>query len=87
MSSVNALGFDPDRLENVDIWMQRNLDIDRFAGSSVLIARNGEIVHLSAVGKRSLEDDLPFETDTIVRIYSMTKLVTSVGLMMTELYS
>ncbi len=74
-------GFDPHGLQRVDQWMQRCIDERRFAGNSVLIARHGEVVHQSAFGKRSLADDLPFELDTIVRIYSMTKMIVSTALM------
>ena len=76
-----ALGFDAQRLKNIDGWMQRYIDEGKFAGSSVLIARHGKIAHLATVGKRSLAHDLPFTQDTIVRIYSMTKPIVSVALM------
>ena len=75
-------GFDAGRLARIDQWMQRYVDERKFPGSSVLIARNGEIAHLAAVGQRSIERDLPFETDTIVRIYSMTKPITTFAVMM-----
>ena len=76
------LGFDPKRLGRIDDWMQRNIDLGRFTGSSALIARHGRIAWLGTAGKMSLERDLPYQRDTIVRIYSMTKMITSVGLMM-----
>ena len=74
--------FDKKRLALIDDWMDRYIAEKRFAGTSILLAQNGEVVHLSALGQRSIEDDLPFQTDTIVRVYSMTKMVTSVALMM-----
>lgn len=77
-----SLGFDKDRLLRIDDWMQRNIDIGRFTGSSVLIARNGEIAHLAMAGQRSVAKDLLYERDTIVRIYSMSKMITTVGFMM-----
>ncbi|MDD9909649.1 MAG: serine hydrolase [Ahrensia sp.] len=80
--SAREFGFDPERLKRIDQWMARNIDLGRFTGSSVLIARHGEIVHLGCVGKASLADDRDYARDTIVRIYSMTKLVTSVAFMM-----
>ncbi len=81
IADPGRVGFDPERLKYIDIWMQRYVDEGKFAGSSVLVARKGEIAHLSSVGKRSLEDELPFETDTLVRIYSMTKPLTSLAVM------
>lgn len=82
VSDPAKLGFDPIRFQHIDAWMHRYVDEGKFPGASVLIARNGRIAHLSAVGKRSIEEDLPFEIDTLVRIYSMTKPIASVALMM-----
>ncbi|MGB0848452.1 MAG: serine hydrolase domain-containing protein [Thiolinea sp.] len=75
------LGFDTERLQRINRWMQRYIDEGKLAGSSVLLARHGEIVHLATAGQRSLAENQPFETDTIVRIYSMTKPVATVGIM------
>jgi CubicO group peptidase (beta-lactamase class C family) len=50
-------------------------------GFVTLVARNGKIVHLEAVGPRDVENSLPMETDTIFRMYSMTKPVTAVAVM------
>ncbi|MEM8645458.1 MAG: serine hydrolase domain-containing protein, partial [Pseudomonadota bacterium] len=82
VSDPAILGFDPKRLKHIDTWMQRYVDEGRFPGSSVLVARHGQIAHLATAGRRSIEDDLPYELDTIVRIYSMTKPITSVAVMM-----
>ena len=79
--SAEKLGFDPDRLNRITDWMQRYVDEKKFPGSSLLIKRNGSEVFYSNVGNRDISDGLPFERDTIVRIYSMTKLITSVILM------
>lgn len=76
------LGFDASRLEQIDVWLNRYVEEKKYAGSSVLVARHGEIAHLSAVGQRSIENNLPFETDTLARIYSMTKPLTSLAVMM-----
>lgn len=82
VSDPSSQGFDASRLARIDHWMQRSIDTGRYSGSSVLIARNGEIVHLATAGLRSMDTGQPYEHDTIVRIYSMTKPVTSVALMM-----
>ena len=82
VSDPASLGFDPKRLKNIDAWMQRYVDEGKFPGSSVLVARHGEIAHLATAGQRSIENSLPFELDTIARVYSMTKPVTSVAVMM-----
>ncbi|MEQ9692994.1 serine hydrolase domain-containing protein [Shimia sp. SDUM112013] len=75
-------GFDTDRLDWIRGWMDRYVAERKFAGSSLLMARGGEEVFFHACGHRSLEQDLPFTRDTVARIYSMTKPVTTVALMM-----
>lgn len=75
-------GFDPGRLGHIRDWMQGYVDTRRFAGCSMLIARDGDEVFFHAAGERSRENGLAFGRDTTVRLYSMTKPVTSVALMM-----
>lgn len=75
-------GFDADRLSRIGTWMQGYVDDRKYPGASVLIHRNGEEVYYADCGQRNLEEGLPFERDTVVRIYSMTKPITSVALMM-----
>lgn len=73
--------FDPDRLGRIRDWMQRYVDARKYAGSSLLIHQDGAEAFFHACGQRSIENDLPFKRDTIARIYSMTKPITTVGLM------
>lgn len=70
------------RLARVRDVMQRYVDAEKFAGSLTLIARRGAVIHLEAVGKQDLARGKPMQPDTIFRIYSMTKPVTSVAAMM-----
>lgn len=74
--------FDPDRLKRIDAWMRRYVDEGKFPGSTMILAQGGNIVHRATTGLRDVEQGLPFEEDTIARIYSMTKPVASVALMM-----
>ena len=80
-STAAMNGFDQARLARIDDWMQRCIDLGRFTGSSALIARDGEIAYLGSAGLASVERNMAYQRDTIVRIYSMTKMVTSVGFM------
>ncbi len=48
----------------------------------MLVSRRGRIAHLSTYGQRDIEAGLPVQPDTLFRIYSMTKPVTSVAAMM-----
>jgi CubicO group peptidase (beta-lactamase class C family) len=76
------LGFDPARLARIDRHFARYVDDGRLPGWLLLVSRHGRIIHLSTRGRRDIEADLPVERDTIFRIYSMTKPVTSVAAMM-----
>ena len=40
-------GFDDPRLKRIDDWMQRSIEIGRYTGSSILIARHGEVAHFA----------------------------------------
>jgi CubicO group peptidase (beta-lactamase class C family) len=75
-------GVCPQRLERISLWMQRYVDQRKFAGSALLIKRAGEQMYFNAVGARDIAADLAFERDTVARIYSMTKPVTTVAAMM-----
>ncbi len=74
--------MDAARLKRIEQWMAKNRNIGRFTGSSLLVFQNGEQAYFAADGEASVERALPYARDTIVRIYSMTKLVTSTVLMM-----
>ncbi|WP_322797420.1 serine hydrolase domain-containing protein [Tepidiforma sp.] len=75
------LGLDPTRLGYLDDHLRRYVESGRLAGTLVLIARGGEIGHLSACGLADRERNVPMARDTIFRIYSMTKPLTSIALM------
>jgi CubicO group peptidase (beta-lactamase class C family) len=61
--------------------MKQFVETGKHAGLVVLVARDGRIVDWQAWGLRDRERNLPMERDTIVRIYSMSKIVTSVAVM------
>lgn len=74
-------GFSEDRLNNIDVVMKKYIAAEKLVGTLSLVARNGEIVHLSANGLRDKENATPMTEDTIFRIYSMTKPITAVAAM------
>lgn len=76
------VGFDAARLARIDTHFQRYVDDGRLPGYFVAVARGGQIAHLSTYGQRDKESGAPVELDTLWRIYSMTKPITSVAAMM-----
>lgn len=77
------VGLSAARLANIPSFYQKNyLDTKKLPNASMLVARNGEIAHLSCSGVKDWETGAPVTPDTIYRIYSMTKPVTSVAAMM-----
>ena len=78
----SEVGFDARRLARIDDHFRAYVDDGRLAGWLVLLARRGQIVHLSTYGRRDVAADLPMEVDTVFRMFSMTKPITSVAAMM-----
>jgi CubicO group peptidase (beta-lactamase class C family) len=76
------VGLDPGRLGRLDAYLDGFVANGRHRGSLLVITRGGRIAHVSHRGQRDAEAGLPVEPDTIWRIYSMTKPITSVAAMM-----
>ncbi|MGH9018638.1 MAG: serine hydrolase domain-containing protein [Acidimicrobiales bacterium] len=77
-----TVGLDPGRLGRLDAHFARYVDEGLLPGWLILVSRAGRIAHLSTYGHRDIEARLPVETDTLFRLASMTKPVTSVAAMM-----
>jgi CubicO group peptidase (beta-lactamase class C family) len=77
-----AVGISSERLRRLSGVMKQYVDDGRIAGVVTLVARGGRVAHLEAVGLADREANLPMRTDTIFRIASMSKAVTSVAAMM-----
>ena len=76
------MGFDAARLNRIDRHFARYVDDGRLPGWLITVGRHGRLAHVSCHGSRDMEAGLPVEPDTLWRIYSMTKPVTSVAAMM-----
>ena len=76
------VGMSAERLARIDSHFKDYVDDGRLPGYHVAVARYGQIVHSSTYGMRDVEAKLPIEQDTMYRIYSMTKPITSIALMM-----
>jgi len=80
-SSPEQVGLAPARLTALDAAMQAEVDAKRKAGIVVLIARHGKVAHHRAYGMANIEAGKPMQPDSLFRLYSMTKPVTSVALL------
>ncbi|MFC2046568.1 serine hydrolase domain-containing protein, partial [Chloroflexota bacterium] len=84
MNSITPedVGFSTSRLSRIGDVMQGYVDQKQLAGLVTLVARRGRLVHFERFGMMDLNAAKPMELDTIFRIYSMTKPLTCVALMM-----
>ncbi len=81
-TSARQAGFDEARLGRItDHLRQHYVDPGKIAGCQVAVARHGHVAYHASLGARDLERGLPMADDTIFRIYSMTKPITSIALM------
>lgn len=82
-SRPEAAGFSRSRLQQWDRWLQtRYLDTGKLPCAVTFVQRRGEVAHLSTLGHMDVERGRRVEEDTLFRIYSMTKPITSVAFMM-----
>lgn len=82
---VNAkeAGLNPDRLETISSHLMDNyINPGKIAGCQVMVSRRGIPAYFKSFGQMDIERNKPVQDDTIFRIYSMTKPITSVALMM-----
>ncbi|MGA2489532.1 MAG: serine hydrolase [Anaerolineales bacterium] len=77
-----SVGLSSSRLDRLKMTMQTYVDRGTFAGIVTLIARQGQVVHLETFGWQELETRRPMVSDTIFRIYSMSKPITSTAAML-----
>ncbi len=82
MVEPEALGLSTERLSRIDKVMEMHVERQKIAGGVTLLARHGKIAHLGTYGMMDVEAGKPMTPDTIFRIASMTKRITSVAVMM-----
>ncbi|HEY6304302.1 MAG TPA: serine hydrolase domain-containing protein [Terriglobales bacterium] len=76
-----VVGFSSQRLERLHALLQKEVDDKQLPGIVTILARHGKTIDFRTYGKRDLASGAPMEKDTIFRIYSMTKPVTGVAMM------
>ncbi|MDP2389158.1 MAG: serine hydrolase domain-containing protein, partial [Acidobacteriota bacterium] len=81
-STPASVGISGERLNRLHAGMQGFVDRKEAGGIVTLIARDGKVVDVTAVGYQDVAGKTPMRTDTLFRIASMTKPVTSVAVMM-----
>jgi CubicO group peptidase (beta-lactamase class C family) len=81
-AAPESVGLSPERLARLGVAMKKAVDDGRAAGIVTLVARRGRIVHVGVFGKQDVEANVPMSQDTIFRIASQSKAVTSVAVMM-----
>ena len=82
LAGPESVGLCADRLARIAAHFDRYVDVGLIPGYIVLIARRGRAAYLHCYGLCDVEARRPVEEDTLFRIYSMTKPITSVGVMM-----
>jgi CubicO group peptidase (beta-lactamase class C family) len=78
-TTATKLGFSPQRLERLHQQIESFVHEGKHAGISVLLLRKGQVADFFAVGFRDRQAGAAMQGDTIVRIYSLTKIITSVA--------
>jgi CubicO group peptidase (beta-lactamase class C family) len=82
-TNPKAAGISPERLRRLDQYLQtRYIDEGKIPGALTVIFRRGHLAHFSALGSAHVERKQPVRPDTVYRIYSMSKPITSVAFMM-----
>ncbi len=76
------VGLSSSQLDRVKAWAERLVESGKLAGVTTMVARRGRVAHLHCCGLADQETGATMAPDTIVRIYSMTKPLTSVAIMM-----
>ena len=81
-ATPESVGVSSERLRRIDSEMKRLVDQKQMPAIVTLLARHGKVVHFNAVGQKDIRTPDPVQKDSIFRIYSMTKPVTGVAMMM-----
>ena len=81
-AAPQEVGLSAKRLACITTTTQQFINEERLAGAVTVIARHGKVAYLEAYGMMDIEADKPMQKDTIFRIYSMTKPIAAVGVML-----
>lgn len=82
LAAPEVVGLSSEKLDAIPAAVQDLVEARIVSGAVVLVAKKGQIALLDAQGLRDVEAGLPMESNTLFRIYSMTKPITSVAVLM-----
>jgi CubicO group peptidase (beta-lactamase class C family) len=80
-ASAESEGMSPERLARLATGVRELVDHGRLAGAVTMVSRHGKVVEFDAAGKRDVAANSPMQKDSIFRIYSMSKPITGVAMM------
>jgi len=83
-ATPDSVGLSAERLQNATAVLRQAVADRKIAGAVALVARHGRIAYLESVGLQSLETRAPMSERTLFRIYSQTKAITAVAVMMLQ---
>ncbi len=78
---ASQAGMSQDRLDKIAPALSQNIKEGRFPGFITAVARKGKVVHFETQGFADVEKQIPLQKDSLFRIYSMSKPITGVALM------
>ena len=81
LAKPESVGISAQRLQKLTAGMKALVDEGKLSGVVSMVAKDGKIVHFEATGQQSLASGAPMRKDSIFRIYSMTKPITGVAMM------
>jgi CubicO group peptidase (beta-lactamase class C family) len=81
-ATPDSVGVSAERLARLGGGMRALVEQGRIAGAVTMVARHGKVIEFQAAGMRDIAAGLPMQKDSIFRIYSMTKPITGVAMMM-----
>jgi CubicO group peptidase (beta-lactamase class C family) len=80
-ASAESEGMSAERLSRLSAGMKELVDNGRLAGVVTMVSRHGKVVEFDAAGKRDIAANAPMQKDSIFRIYSMSKPITGIAMM------
>jgi len=83
-AKTEDVGLSSERLSRISATLKAHIEKGVIPGAVALVTRKGKIAYFESFGMRDLETSSPMQKDTIFQIYSMTKPITSVGIMMLQ---